>query len=111
MNLNHINLGVTDVPATVAMFETYFGLVRPEGMPLTPKMAFLIDDAGSLVSLFKVPDATYPKIFHIGFTRPTAAEVVGDSGEAGGGRVRAGGCAGRARAVHVLLQGAGRVHG
>ncbi len=75
MILNHINLGVTDVPATVAMFETYFGLRRPAGFPVTPKMAFLTDDAGALVSLFQVPDATYPKIFHIGFMQKTAAEV------------------------------------
>ena len=76
MTLNHINLGVTDVPATVAMFQTYFGLRPVDGFPSNPKMAFLLDDADALVSLFKVGDATYPKIFHIGFTRPAVADVL-----------------------------------
>jgi catechol 2,3-dioxygenase-like lactoylglutathione lyase family enzyme len=76
MILNHINLGVSDVPATVAMFETYFGLTAPPGMPTTDRMAFLTDDVGALVSLFKVNDVTYPKIFHIGFTQKTVAEVL-----------------------------------
>ena len=75
MNLNHINLGVTDVPATVGMFQTYFGLRPVDGFPANPKMAFLNDDAGALISLFKVGDAVYPKIFHVGFTRGTVAEV------------------------------------
>jgi lactoylglutathione lyase len=75
MILNHINLGVSEIPATVAMFESHFGLRRGAGMPLTARMAFLTDDAGALVSLFKVDDASYPKTFHIGFTRPTVQEV------------------------------------
>ena len=75
MILNHINLGVSDVPATVAMFETYFGLHPVAGFPGDARMAFLNDDAGGLVSLFKVNDVTYPKIFHVGFMRPTVAEV------------------------------------
>jgi catechol 2,3-dioxygenase-like lactoylglutathione lyase family enzyme len=75
MNLNHINLGVIEVAPTVEMFETYFGLRRVEGFPSNQKMAFLTDDAGALISVFKVADATYPTIFHIGFTRPTVTEV------------------------------------
>ncbi len=75
MILNHINLGVSDVPATVAMFETYFGLRPVPGFPAQDRMAFVTDEAGTLVSLFKVTDVTYPKIFHIGFMRPTAREV------------------------------------
>lgn len=67
MTLNHINLGVTDIPATVEMFETHFGLHRPQGFPFNPAMAFLNDDSGNLISLFKVKDTIYPKIFHIGF--------------------------------------------
>lgn len=75
MTLNHLNLGVTDVTATVAMFETYFGLRRIEGFPGDARMAFLNDEAGMLLSLFKVNDASYPKIFHVGFMRPTTREV------------------------------------
>lgn len=75
MKLNHINLGVTDVPATVAMFQTYFGLRPAPGTPQTPKMAFLNDDNGALIALFKVGDAVYPKIFHIGFIQDTVEQV------------------------------------
>ena len=75
MILNHINLGVTDVPATVAMFETYFGLRLVDGTPADDRMAFLNDDGGALVSLFRVRDATYPKIFHIGFIQDEVADV------------------------------------
>ena len=75
MTLNHVNLGVSDVPATVAMFVDHFGLRPVDGFPASPKMAFLTDDGGGLISLFKVPDPTYPKIFHVGFIRPSVAEV------------------------------------
>ncbi|GGO19262.1 VOC family protein [Deinococcus humi] len=76
MKLNHINLGVTDVPATVELFQTYFGL-RPagHGMPMDDRMAFLRDDAGSLISVFKAKDVTYPKVFHIGFLQDTPEQV------------------------------------
>ena len=76
MNLNHVNLGVSDVLATVDLLETYFGLHRLDWVPVNPKMAFLSDDGGGLLSLFKVADVTYPKTFHIGFMRPTVDEVV-----------------------------------
>ena len=72
MQLNHINLGVTDVPATVAMFKTYFGLRPVADFPANDKMAFLQDDTDALLSLFRVKDATYPKIFHAGFFRTDA---------------------------------------
>jgi len=75
MKLNHINLGVTDVPGTVALLETYFGLRRVEGMPQTPGMSFVHDDNAALISLFKVNDANYPKIFHIGFLQDSKAKV------------------------------------
>ena len=75
MTLNHMGLGVTEVLATVAMFETYFGLRRVEGAPQTDKMGFLYDDAGALITIFKVPDVSYPKIFHIGFMRDSVDEV------------------------------------
>ena len=76
MDLNHVNLPVIDVPATVAMFETHFGFRRAGGTPVSPKMAFLTDDSGLFLSLFQVPGTTYPKMFHIGFIRPSVAEVL-----------------------------------
>ena len=72
MKLNHINLGVTDVPATIALLETYFGLRRVEGMPQTNGMSFVHDDNRALISLFRVNDASYPKIFHIGFLQDSS---------------------------------------
>ena len=75
MNLNHINLGITEIAPTVAMLGTYFGLRPMARMPANDKMAFLEDDRGTLVSLFKVKDTTYPKIFHIGFMQETAPQV------------------------------------
>ena len=80
-------------------------------MPLNDKMAFLRDDSGALISLFRVKDATYPKIFHIGFIRDTVAEVGGPARETQRGGVRARRAARRARPLHLLLPGAGRLHG
>ena len=76
MKLNHINLGVSDVTQAVDIFGRFFGL-RPagDGMPLNEHMAFLRDDAGALLSLFRVPDPQYPKVFHIGFLQDTPAQV------------------------------------
>lgn len=76
MNLNHLGLGVTEVPETVAMLEKYFGLRRLEHSPVNAKMGFLNDDSGALITLFKVPDATYPKIFHIGFMQDKVERVL-----------------------------------
>ena len=75
MQLNHINLGVTDVPGTAAMFEAYFGLRRADIGPASDRMAFLNDDTDAVISLFKVKDATYPKIFHVGFIQEDLAAV------------------------------------
>ncbi len=57
------------------MFETYFGLVQAPGLPCTEKMAFLLDDDGSFFTLFKVNDAVYPKIFHVGFMQSDTEKV------------------------------------
>ena len=76
MKLNHINLGVTDVPVTVALFQDHFGF-KPAGesMPMNDRMAFMRDDAGSLISVFKAKDVAYPKVFHIGFMQDTPQQV------------------------------------
>lgn len=75
MKLNHINLGVSDVAQAVDIFGRFFGLVPSEGMPVNENMAFLRDDAGALVSLFRVAEPSYPKVFHIGFLQDTPEEV------------------------------------
>lgn len=75
MKLNHLGLGVTDVIGTVEMFENYFGLLRAPGTPFNSKMAFVLDDNASLITIFKSDDVIYPKIFHIGFMQDTVEQV------------------------------------
>jgi catechol 2,3-dioxygenase-like lactoylglutathione lyase family enzyme len=74
MKLNHLNLKVTDVPATVAFLQTYFAL-RPQSA--NDRMAFLSDGAGFFLALFKQtdPPVSYPPEFHIGFYVDSEAEV------------------------------------
>ncbi|MGY0037520.1 VOC family protein [Pedobacter sp. NJ-S-72] len=57
------------------MLETYFGLVRAPGIPISSKMAFLLDENGSLITMFKTDDALYPEIFHIGFMQETIDQL------------------------------------
>lgn len=76
MKLNHINLGVTDVSQAVDIFQRFFGLQPAgSGMPINGQMAFLRDDAGALLSMFRVKDPSYPKVFHIGFLQDTPEQV------------------------------------
>ena len=75
MNLNHLNLTVTDVRAASAFLERYFGL-RSTGD--NAGMAFLTDDRGFVLSLMKAAKATtvaYPGPFHVGFFVESEAEV------------------------------------
>lgn len=76
MKLNHINLGVSDVTQAMDIFGRFFGL-KPagHGMPVNEQMAFLHDDAESLISVFRVKDPQYPKVFHIGFLQDTPEDV------------------------------------
>ena len=67
MNLNHLNLTVTDVRAAGAFLERYFGMRSEEG---NAGMGFLRDERGFVLSLMKAGKATtveYPSTFHIGF--------------------------------------------
>lgn len=73
MTLNHLNLTVTDVPGTVALFETYFGF-RRTAMD-NANMAFMRDDHDAFISMFRARDVSYPGMFHIGFTQETEAQV------------------------------------
>lgn len=75
MKLNHINLGVSDVAQAVDIFGHFFGLHPADGMPNDEKMSFLHDDIGALISVFRVNDPQYPKVFHIGFLQDTPEQV------------------------------------
>jgi lactoylglutathione lyase len=73
MILNHINLTVSDVAASKAFLETYFGLTDMGGG--NTNRCFLRDDRGMVVSMFKGKDAVYPGTFHIGFIQPSDSKV------------------------------------
>jgi len=73
MILNHINLSVTDVQAAKTFLETYFGLRELGGG--SKNRAFLRDDRGLVLSLFKGKDVKYPGTFHIGFIQDSEAKV------------------------------------
>ena len=70
MKLNHLNLTVTDVAEAKECLETYFGFISPEEAEADDSFAVLFDDAGLVLTLMKVGQATevnYPASFHIGF--------------------------------------------
>ena len=69
MQLNHLNLTVTDVPATCQFLEKYFGLRRMGG---NNNIALLSDDHGMVLTLTSMKvgretEVKYPATFHIGF--------------------------------------------
>lgn len=76
MNVNHVDLQVSDIHAARAFFETHFGLrcahIRRD------EIALMEDDAGfalGLSNLFNSPPPVYPPDFHIGFVLERAAQV------------------------------------
>jgi lactoylglutathione lyase len=79
MKLNHLNLTVEDAAATAAFLQTYFGLRLLAGAPEPkPTMAFLTDDNGMVLSLFRgrrdMP-VEYPGNFHVGFIQESEERV------------------------------------
>jgi lactoylglutathione lyase len=77
MKLNHLNLTVTDVPATHKFLEKYFGLRDMGG---NNNIAFLSDDNGLVLSLTsmklgKETEVKYPATFHIGFIQENEERV------------------------------------
>ena len=77
MKLNHLNLTVTDVPATHAFLEKYFEL---SSMGCNKSIAFLRDDDGAVISLMsmamsKEDEVKYPSTFHVGFIQPSEERV------------------------------------
>ena len=72
MKINHLNLTATDVPATVAFLEKYFGLKSQGG---DDKFAALFDDNALVLTLMKSHRVAYPRTFHIGFGQESKAQV------------------------------------
>jgi catechol-2,3-dioxygenase len=77
MNLNHLNLTVTDVPETAKFLEKYFGMKNVGG---NNKMGFLSDDLGMVLTLTSMKvagekEVKYPATFHIGFGQESEEQV------------------------------------
>jgi lactoylglutathione lyase len=79
MKLNHLNLSVSNAAETAAFLRTYFGLRSIEGAPPDKTtMAFLTDDNGMILSLFREQregEIQYPGTFHIGFIQESEERV------------------------------------
>lgn len=74
MRLNHLDLLVRDVPATVAYFTRYFGLSARTRAD-APSLAVLTDDHGFVLVLQRSAQPAYPEGFHLGFLLDDPAEV------------------------------------
>jgi lactoylglutathione lyase len=77
MNLNHLNLTVTDVQETRRFLEKYFAM---EGRGGNDNIAFLTDGNGMILTLTSmklggVTEVKYPPNFHVGFAQPDAGAV------------------------------------
>jgi catechol-2,3-dioxygenase len=77
MNLNHLNLTVTDVRQTYDFLEKYFGM---RGMSCNNNIAFLTDDNGMVLTLTSMKvgretEVKYPATFHIGFCQENEERV------------------------------------
>ncbi|GHO70257.1 glyoxalase [Ktedonobacter sp. SOSP1-52] len=72
MKLNHVNLTVTDVPATANFLETCFGLRNQGG---NKGFTVLFDDDNLVLTLMKAGQVSYPGTFHIGFVQESEERV------------------------------------
>jgi catechol 2,3-dioxygenase-like lactoylglutathione lyase family enzyme len=77
VKLNHIDLQVADVPATVQFLVDHFDL-RPLTRLDSPAIAILTDGAGFtlVIQRRKLDTDVFPEGFHIGFLVDAPAEVV-----------------------------------
>jgi catechol 2,3-dioxygenase-like lactoylglutathione lyase family enzyme len=66
MQLNHLDLQVTDVARSVEFFEQIFGLVLQSNRR-SPAIAILGDGAGFVLVLQRRDVVAYPDGFHVGF--------------------------------------------
>jgi|SRR5579875_785055 len=73
MNLNHVNLTVTDVNTAREFLEKYFDLKTRNTRG--DSFAILHDDNGLVLTLMKDIKVNYPKTFHIGFIQRSEEEV------------------------------------
>jgi catechol-2,3-dioxygenase len=75
MNINHLDLQVSDVERHTSFFERLFGLKRVS-KPGSPVIAILEDDAGFVLVLQRRKDTDrFPEGFHLGFYVDGPADV------------------------------------
>lgn len=75
MKLNHLDLFVHDVPATLAWFQRWFGLTL-RTKPDAPTFGILTDGHGFVLVVQRAAEGErYPDGFHLGFLVPDEAEV------------------------------------
>ena len=77
MKLNHLNLTVSDVPASHEFLQKYF---RMQSLGGNNSIAFLTDDNGMILTLTsmkigKETEVRYPANFHIGFGQENEDQV------------------------------------
>lgn len=77
MNLNHLNLTVTDVIAAQEFLVKYFGMRSMAG---NANIGFLTDESGMILTLTHMKvgreiEVRYPATFHIGFAQESAEKV------------------------------------
>jgi lactoylglutathione lyase len=78
MILNHINLTVSDVQATKAFLETYFGMRCAEGDEERKNFVAMFDDSNLVLTLMtggRSTEIKYPGTFHIGFVQESETKV------------------------------------
>ena len=74
MILNHLDLQVADVQATVSTFEAFFGLTL-ETSRNSPAIAIMSDGHGFTLVLQRSEAPQYPAGFHLGFLVESIAIV------------------------------------
>jgi len=78
MNLNHLNLTVTDAQETASFLEKYFGMTPHPEAKSSAAFSMLRDENGMVLTMIRAKRGTevsYPDTFHIGFIQPTHEAV------------------------------------
>ena len=78
MKMNHLHLTVSNVPATKAFLQKYFGLKSLSEGEASKNFDALIDDDGLVLTLMKTrrgAEVKYPGYFHIGFMQESEEQV------------------------------------
>src|SRR5262245_25319933 len=78
MQLNHLNLPVTDARVAATFLEKYFGFNIREGVEPKKTFAMVTDDRGLVLTFIRTErgaEVEYPATFHVGFIQESEARV------------------------------------